>query len=306
MDVCKCTVPTRHGGTLNSRRAVRLVEGEERWAASDYYQSVPPLYWGGTEPNRTVTCVVLKATANDRRHLSLCHDEFRGPRSGLCRSGGISNNNIKIVAFIHKKNSCAAEQFHSHTSLEAVHRKTRKTGSGRWKVTSVFVIDQHVLRMAVNDRTTSSRQLAARWSTATGVLMSASSIRRRLLHCGLRARVPLYRISFTDTFEQLKRCLAEGFDLFKSNCQSLKEKFRLKDEGWANRRIIRHMGRSDAVIRRCRQEWVDNDRFQRHDGSGRPRATADQEDRLLSDQLSQRLIHRYQRPDVRPAFEYPP
>ncbi|GFU05228.1 hypothetical protein TNCV_575471 [Trichonephila clavipes] len=33
------------------------------------------------------TCIVPKATVNDRRHLALCHDEFRGPRSGLCRSG---------------------------------------------------------------------------------------------------------------------------------------------------------------------------------------------------------------------------
>ncbi|GFX84008.1 hypothetical protein TNCV_4858161 [Trichonephila clavipes] len=31
--------------------------------------------------------MVLKATANDRRHLTLCHDEFRGSRSALCRSG---------------------------------------------------------------------------------------------------------------------------------------------------------------------------------------------------------------------------
>ncbi|GFV64629.1 hypothetical protein TNCV_850781 [Trichonephila clavipes] len=30
--------------------------------------------------------MVLKATANDRRHLALCHVEFHGPRSGLCRS----------------------------------------------------------------------------------------------------------------------------------------------------------------------------------------------------------------------------
>ncbi|GFW21203.1 HTH_Tnp_Tc3_2 domain-containing protein [Trichonephila clavipes] len=45
----------------------------------------------------------------------------------------------------------------------------------------------------------------------------------------------------------------------------------LKEAGWANRRITRHMGRSDAAIRRCWQEWVENDRFQRHDGSGRPR-----------------------------------
>ncbi|GFU42750.1 transposable element Tc1 transposase [Trichonephila clavipes] len=47
------------------------------------------------------------------------------------------------------------------------HRTTRKTGRGRWKVTSAHK-DRHLLRMAVNDCTASSRQLAARWSTATG------------------------------------------------------------------------------------------------------------------------------------------
>ncbi|GFW31455.1 uncharacterized protein TNCV_1288021 [Trichonephila clavipes] len=97
MDVCKCIVPSLHGGTPNSRRATSplewLVEGEERWETSGHPQNVLPLNWGGTEPNRTVTCIVLKATANDRRHLALCHDEFRGPRSGLCRSDGIGNNN---------------------------------------------------------------------------------------------------------------------------------------------------------------------------------------------------------------------
>ncbi|GFT07160.1 uncharacterized protein TNCV_1416501 [Trichonephila clavipes] len=40
MDVCKCTVPPWHGGTLNSHRAasplMRLVEGEERWDAPDH------------------------------------------------------------------------------------------------------------------------------------------------------------------------------------------------------------------------------------------------------------------------------
>ncbi|GFU38387.1 transposable element Tcb2 transposase [Trichonephila clavipes] len=73
------------------------------------------------------------------------------------------------------------------------HRTTRKTGRGRRKVTSVRD-DRHLLQMAVNDRTASSRQLTARWSTATAALMSASSIRRRLLHRGLHARVPLNRI----------------------------------------------------------------------------------------------------------------
>ncbi|GFU20840.1 transposable element Tc1 transposase [Trichonephila clavipes] len=67
------------------------------------------------------------------------------------------------------------------------YRTTRKTGSGRRKVTSARD-DRHLLRMTVSDRTASSRELAARWSTATGILMSASSIPRRLLHRGLRAR----------------------------------------------------------------------------------------------------------------------
>ncbi|GFY32769.1 uncharacterized protein TNCV_4638751 [Trichonephila clavipes] len=42
----------------------------------------------------------------------------------------------------------------------------------------------------------------------------------------------------------------------------------LKKAGWANRGIVRHMGRRDAVIRRFWQEWMESGRFQRHDGSG--------------------------------------
>ncbi|GFW39998.1 transposable element Tcb2 transposase [Trichonephila clavipes] len=60
----------RHGGTLNNRRAssplVRLVELEERWGAPDYPQNVLLSNWGRTEPNRNVTCIGLKAKANDR------------------------------------------------------------------------------------------------------------------------------------------------------------------------------------------------------------------------------------------------
>ncbi|GFW83097.1 hypothetical protein TNCV_3236451 [Trichonephila clavipes] len=44
--------------------------------------------------------MVLKATANDMRQLAICHDEFCGPRSGLCRSGGISNNNRRTKKFL--------------------------------------------------------------------------------------------------------------------------------------------------------------------------------------------------------------
>ncbi|GFV66717.1 uncharacterized protein TNCV_3319471 [Trichonephila clavipes] len=75
MDVCKCIVPLRHGGTRNSRRAASplmwFLEGEERWeAAPGYPQSILPLNWGGTEPNRTVTFMVLKVKANDTRKNS--------------------------------------------------------------------------------------------------------------------------------------------------------------------------------------------------------------------------------------------
>ena len=89
--------------------------------------------------------------------------------------------------------SCAAEQFHTDTDLKAVdrlHRTTRKPGSGR-KKGMLTGDDRRPLCMAVNDHTASSRQLVTRWSTATGILMSASPIRRGLLHHGLRERVPL-------------------------------------------------------------------------------------------------------------------
>ncbi|GFV09955.1 uncharacterized protein TNCV_4517091 [Trichonephila clavipes] len=72
MDVCKCIVPLRHGCTLNSRQAtstlVWLVEGCGRSLTTP---GVLPQNWGGNEPNCSVTCMVLKATANDRRHLAL-------------------------------------------------------------------------------------------------------------------------------------------------------------------------------------------------------------------------------------------
>ncbi|GFW84021.1 hypothetical protein TNCV_1661901 [Trichonephila clavipes] len=40
------------------------------------------------------------------------------------------------------------------------------------------------------------------------------------------------------------------------------------------------MGRSDAAIIRCWQEWVDSGRLQRHGGSGRHKTTVDREHRL--------------------------
>ncbi|GFV49847.1 transposable element Tcb1 transposase [Trichonephila clavipes] len=61
------------------------------------------------------------------------------------------------------------------------------------------------------------------------------------------------RIAISDTFQRLKKYLG----------------------------VARVLEGCDAAIRRCRQEWVDSDKFQRHDGSDRPRATTDREDRLI-------------------------
>ncbi|GFT71548.1 uncharacterized protein TNCV_18391 [Trichonephila clavipes] len=61
-------------GTLNSRRAtsplVLFVEGEEKCEALGHPQGVLPLNWGGTEKNRTVIYMVIKAKDNDRRKNS--------------------------------------------------------------------------------------------------------------------------------------------------------------------------------------------------------------------------------------------
>ncbi|UYV82240.1 hypothetical protein LAZ67_21001434 [Cordylochernes scorpioides] len=55
----------------------------------------------------------------------------------------------------------------------------------------------------------------------------------------------------------------------------------LKEAGWSNRLIARHLCRSDAAFRRCWQKWVNNGSMQRQDGSGRPRETTEREDRAI-------------------------
>ncbi|GFX84386.1 hypothetical protein TNCV_4134961 [Trichonephila clavipes] len=47
-----------------------LVEGEEMWEAPGHPQGFLSLNEGGTKQNRNITCMVLKAKANDRRKNS--------------------------------------------------------------------------------------------------------------------------------------------------------------------------------------------------------------------------------------------
>ncbi|GFY20400.1 transposable element Tc1 transposase [Trichonephila clavipes] len=82
-------------------------------------------------------------------------------------------------------------------------RRARKSVSGPRNVTSARE-DRRLVRMAQTDRTAFSRQLAAQWSTSTRVSLCASSIRRRLLQRGLRARIPSCRIPLTQNHRRLR------------------------------------------------------------------------------------------------------
>ncbi|GFT85194.1 hypothetical protein TNCV_496511 [Trichonephila clavipes] len=68
-------------GPGSSRKSFRETGGRGREMGDpDHPQGVLPQILDGTEQSRTVTCMVLKAKANDRRkNFVLIRDEFRGP-----------------------------------------------------------------------------------------------------------------------------------------------------------------------------------------------------------------------------------
>ena len=61
--------------------------------------------------------------------------------------------------------------------------------------------DRHLVRMAVTDRTASSTVLTLRWKTATGLDLSASTARRRLLRA---VRIPLRRLPLSRDQQRLR------------------------------------------------------------------------------------------------------
>ncbi|GFX50952.1 adhesion G protein-coupled receptor B2 [Trichonephila clavipes] len=70
--------PSRH-------KSSRRVGGRGREVGGPWSpQGGSPSKWGGTEQNHAVTCMVLKAKANDmRKNPALSRDEFRRPRSDI-------------------------------------------------------------------------------------------------------------------------------------------------------------------------------------------------------------------------------
>ncbi|GFU30032.1 transposable element Tc1 transposase [Trichonephila clavipes] len=140
----------------------------------------------------------------------------------------------------------------------------RKSGSGPRNVTSARE-DRRLVRMAQTDRTAFSRQLAAQWSTATRVSSCASSIRRRLLQRGLRARIPLFRIPLTQNHRRLRLHWANVHRSWRADWQQVvfsdKSRFnlwhhdgRIRVRLYAGERRIpeciieRHSGRTPGVM----------------------------------------------------------
>ncbi|GFX12772.1 transposable element Tc1 transposase [Trichonephila clavipes] len=111
--------------------------------------------------------------------------EFERRRIIGLREGGCSY--CAIRARVQRRSSTVMQVWKQWTDK---HQTTRKNGSGRQKMKSARD-DRHLLHMTQNDCTASSSQFTTRCSTAAGVLILASSICRRPLHRGLRARVPL-------------------------------------------------------------------------------------------------------------------
>ncbi|GFW60070.1 transposable element Tcb2 transposase [Trichonephila clavipes] len=101
--------------------------------------------------------------------------EFERGRIVGLRESGLS---YRAVATRVQRNSSTIMRVLKQWTDEG--RTARKFGSGPRNVTSAHD-DRRLVRMAQTDLTASSRQLAAQWSTTTGVSLCASSIRRRLL-----------------------------------------------------------------------------------------------------------------------------
>ncbi|GFS49397.1 hypothetical protein TNCV_2411431 [Trichonephila clavipes] len=89
--------------------------------------------------------------------------------------------------------------------------------------------------MAVNSRRASSKQLAGRWSTATGALISASSKRRHLLHRGLSTRICIK--------EEGKRVIRF---LFAEIIRPMQAQFISKQDLRTDRALQRESGRSGS------------------------------------------------------------
>ncbi|GFT00245.1 transposable element Tc1 transposase [Trichonephila clavipes] len=229
IDVCKCIVPSRHGGTLNSRQAahplVRLVEGEERWEAPDHFQGVILLNWGETELNRSVACMVLKATTGvtqpfaimnsvgldlafadqedfgkrnmpgkrARRHFSQLTEFERGLIIGMKTAGW----STRRVAGQVDRLECAVRNCWEQWTREDTH--ARKTGSGATRKTT-RTEDRRIVRQALVDPTVTRSTIRA----GIGVAIVPQTNSRHLAEANLKSKCPFRALPLTPEHRQLR------------------------------------------------------------------------------------------------------
>ncbi|GFX20443.1 hypothetical protein TNCV_3488011 [Trichonephila clavipes] len=97
MDVCKCIVPSQHGGTLNSHRVesplVRLVTGNDRWEAPDPPPGCPPTKLGWNRAKLYCHMYGAQGYGSDRRTSSPLPGLISWTWIWLFQTGGISNDN---------------------------------------------------------------------------------------------------------------------------------------------------------------------------------------------------------------------
>ncbi|KAJ8893429.1 hypothetical protein PR048_006027 [Dryococelus australis] len=103
----------------------------------------------------------------------------------------------QVITIVERCRTCRPS-----SALSCVTRK-RRLGTGPRNVTTARD-DRHLVRMAVTDRTASFTMLARHWSTATGVDLSASTVRHCLLRDGLVARMPLRRLPLSRNHKRLR------------------------------------------------------------------------------------------------------
>ncbi|GFX91276.1 transposable element Tcb1 transposase [Trichonephila clavipes] len=148
-------------------------------------------------------------------------------------------------------------------------------------------------------RRQSASVIAQQIPTATGRQVSRFTVARRLHKEGLfaRGRRIAARLHHPENPQQLKQMLIEEWALLpqemlhqlvlsmRRRCEAtivVRGPYnRPREAGWSNRRIGRHLGRSDMVVARCWQQWITEGRVYRRGGSGRPRNTNDREDRAI-------------------------
>ena len=82
-------------------------------------------------------------------------------------------------------------------------RTQRRAGTGPRNVTTAWD-ECYLVCMAMIDCTASSTVLSRRWSTTTGLDLSASTVRRRLLRAGLVACMALRRLPLSRDHECLR------------------------------------------------------------------------------------------------------